>query len=42
MGIIMAKVPQEVPVEKAITEDTVKTRAGMISEGRVDLTAWAK
>lgn len=39
MGIMMAKVPHEVPVEKAIKQETRKTTAGIIPGLRVDLTA---
>ena len=39
IGIMMANVPQDVPVEKAMKQDIRKTRAGMIPEGRVDLAA---
>lgn len=39
MGIMMAKVPQEVPVEKAMRHETRKTTAGMNPGLRVDLAA---
>lgn len=40
-GIMMANVPQDVPVEKAIKQDTRNNTAGMMPVGRVDLAAWA-
>lgn len=39
MGIMMAKVPQEVPVEKAMKQETRKMTVGMIPGLRVDLAA---
>ena len=38
---MIAKVPQEVPVEKAIKQEIRKSTAGMIPEFRVDLAVWA-
>ena len=42
IGIIIAKVPQDVPVENAISAARAKIRAGYMKGGRVVPNVWAK